>query len=292
MAELSTENPDPRSPQWCSFDWSDWISLNPENSTLAAIETDAGLYRIRHPEYDGLVYVGETGRSTRGRVRALARGSYAEEMPFRDPHTAAPTLWAMRDRDGPDLAVSWATPDWASDAQDRKGLEAALIALHRRTVGQSPTANFGRIIEGYRQSSYSSEGLVGGPLTEGETEPNAEPGVDPLDWDHATEPLHEQWMGLDWSPQAPLREAYQQIPKTPGVYRIWDHTDPQPLAYIGQSTTLRDRMYRHRRSREGGLQFSFATLPEVNATHRLEEIETELLGAHWLAYCSAPRDQF
>ena len=84
-----------------------------------------------------------------GKNSLLYRETYAEEMPFRSPHTAAPCLWAIRDADGPSLEFSATTPPVARDEQDRKGLEAALIAVHRREVGQSPTANFARIIEGY-----------------------------------------------------------------------------------------------------------------------------------------------
>lgn len=56
-------------------------------------------------------------------------------MPFRDPHTAAPCLWAIRDRDGPAFEVSTATPSFATYGQDRKGLEKALIAIVRREMG-------------------------------------------------------------------------------------------------------------------------------------------------------------
>ncbi|QFU84257.1 hypothetical protein [Natronorubrum aibiense] len=97
-------------------------------------------------------------------MSALARNVYSDEMPFRDPHTAAPCLWTVRDQSGPGFEVSTARPPLTDDAQDRKGLEAACIALARREMGESPTANFGRIIPGYSQSSYRSDGYVGGPL--------------------------------------------------------------------------------------------------------------------------------
>lgn len=181
---------------WLDFEWADWQSLNPSSGFLSSASTNEGLYRVRHPQYDGLVYIGETGRSTRGRIRSLARRTYDEEMPFRDPHTAAPCLWAIRDHDGPALEFSWTTPEQATEKQSRMGIEAALIALHRRDVGHSPTANFGRIIEGYRQSGYRREELVGGPLPEGETEANAELGTDPLPWTNANTVRSGSWMGL------------------------------------------------------------------------------------------------
>lgn len=254
--------------------------------------TDEGLYRISHSDYDGFVYVGETGRSLRGRVRSLARGTFDDEMPYRDPHTAAPCLWAIRDQHGPNLRVSWTNPRQARDSQQRKAIEAALIALHRREHRQSPTANFGRIISGYKQSSYREDGVVGGPLSEDDVEPNAEPGIGPFDWDQSRTPTSASWMGLSWRESEPLSDAYQQIPKESGLYRLWYSDDPLPLEYIGQSANLRNRLYRHRRQRDGDLQFSFAPTPELDAGHMLQEVETDLLGAHWLACDMAPTDQF
>ena len=51
----------------------------------------AGLYRVRAVDDALLAYVGQTGRSLRERVSAL-RGAFGREMPYRDPHTAAPAL--------------------------------------------------------------------------------------------------------------------------------------------------------------------------------------------------------
>jgi len=73
------------SSEWMGFEWSPWLSLHPDSEALDALSTDPGLYRVRHEAYEGLVYVGETGRSLRGRVRALARGVFDGEMPFSDP---------------------------------------------------------------------------------------------------------------------------------------------------------------------------------------------------------------
>ena len=73
---------------WLGLEWLRWQSLDPADGALSSVSTDEGLYRIRHPDYPELVYIGETDRSTHGRLRALARETYAEEIPFRWPHTA------------------------------------------------------------------------------------------------------------------------------------------------------------------------------------------------------------
>jgi len=96
-------------------------------------------------------------------------GAFAEEMPYRDPHTAAPCLWAVQREEAEKLEVSVTTPTLAEDKQSRKAFGDALIAVYRREWGES-TANFGRIIDGYRQSTYRSGEERGGPLEPGQTE--------------------------------------------------------------------------------------------------------------------------
>jgi len=70
----------------------------------------------------------------------------------------------------------------AEDGQHRKGIEAALIALHRLEIDRSPTANFGRIIEGYEQSSYRKDAQRSGQLPFDAIESNAAEGVGPTEW--------------------------------------------------------------------------------------------------------------
>jgi len=277
---------------WLGVDWSDWGGLDPSGDHLSTFSTDEGFYRVRHPDRTGLEYIGETGRSIRGRVRALARGAYADEMPYRDPHTAAPCLWAVQQEFGEKLEVSVTVPALAEDKQSRKAFEDALIAVYRRETGGSPTANFGRIIDGYRQSTYRSGGERGGPLEPGKTEPNAENGVGPLDWSRSDDMQADDWMGLSWSSPRPLAEADSSIPTDDGLYRIWRKDDTPPLEYIGQSSNLKSRLYRHRRNRDEELIYSYSMLEEHAAQHKREEVETELLGAHWLEVAASPRDQF
>lgn len=277
---------------WLGVNWSNWGSLDPDGDHLSTFPTVEGLYRIRHPARAGLEYIGETGRSLRGRVRSLAHGAFADEMPYRDPHTAAPCLWAVQQEDGEKLEVSGATPTFAEDKQARKAFEDALIAVYRREMGESPTANFGRIIDGYRQSTYRSGEERGGPLEPGETEFNTEDGVGPLDWSRSDDVLSEDWMGLLWSSPRPLADADASIPTDDGLYRIWREDEAPPLEYIGQSSNLKSRLYRHRRNRDEALLFSYSELEEHDAQHKREEVETELIGVHWLEVGESPRDQF
>lgn len=277
---------------WLGVEWSAWGPLHPDGDHLSNFSTGAGLYRVRHSRRSGLEYIGETGRSLRGRVRALARGTFADEMPYRDPHTAAPCLWAIHQEHGDKLEVSVTVPSLAADKQARKAFEDALIAVYRREVGESPTANFGRIIDGYRQSSYRKDGNRGGPLAPGETESNAETGVGPLDWRRRDDILADDWMGLSWSSPHTLDDADSSIPNDDGLYRIWRTGDAPPLEYIGQSSNLRSRLYQHRRSWSDELLYSYTPLDEHDSQHKREEVETELIGTHWLVVEQSPRSQF
>lgn len=276
---------------WFGLDWTDWIRLTPTSDRLSNISSSAGLYRVRHRNKEGLEYIGETGR-TRGRVRALARESHRNVMPYRDPHTAAPCLWAVRDATGPGLEISISTPDWAENTQRRKGLEAALIAVHRRETGESPTANFGRIIPGYKQSSYRKDDIRGGPLAPDGTEPNAEPGVESLPWEQANAVTSPDWMGLNWSEPFRLRDRLDISPPDTGLYRIWHNDQAPPLAYLGESSSLPRRLYNHEKDFGGDALASFVARPELDAPHKRLEIETELIGAHYLAHDQPPTEQF
>lgn len=280
------------SADWLDLGWSDWRSLDPGEGALSAIPTDEGIYRVRHPEYRGLVYVGETGRSTRGRIRSLARGTYADEMPFGDPHTAAPCLWAIRDADGSAFEVSYTTPSIAEDDQQRKGIEAALIARHRREIERSPIANFGRIIEGYEQSSYSKDARRGGQLSPDETEPNAAEGIGPTEWRNAEDVIDREWMSLRWSEPSRLTDRLDASPPRNGIYRIWYEGETPPLAYIGESSDVPSRLYAHEQTFGEDALFATVDRPDLDARHKRQEIETELIGAHYFAHDRTPLTQF
>ena len=98
-------------------------------------------------------------------------------------------------------------------------------------------------------------------------------------------------MGLEWSEHRPLEEALTGVPSESGVYRLWDTDAVPPLEYVGESVSLADRLKKHRRNRAGTLRFAYAVRPELEKP-QLAQVESELLGAHWLATKQAPRDQY
>jgi predicted GIY-YIG superfamily endonuclease len=280
-------------PNWLDLDWSEWKPLDSES--FSGIPKEPGLYRIRHrnEERDYLEYIGESG-DTRRRVRSLARGVYAKEMPYRDPHTAASCLWAVRDSIGFSLKVSYTAPPKADEEQHRKGIEKALIALHRRKTGQSPAANFGRIIDGYKQSSYSynEPAYKGGLLEPGEEEPNSASGVGLLDWRNWQNPFTRDWMGLAWSEPYRLAERLDADPPDTGVYRIWYEGQESTVAYIGESSNISSRLNNHEQTFGEDALFAYAKRSDLDASHKRKEIETDCIGAYYLAVGEAPLAQF
>ena len=121
--------------------WSAWEELRGAGRNRR-IPPGPGLYRIRRTGGEpGLDYIGQTGRSLRGRLGQLT-GVYHAQMPYRDPRTAAPALRALRQRDGCDFEV--AVIQVPGTAAQRKALEATAITVYRIDSGRSPAASFGR----------------------------------------------------------------------------------------------------------------------------------------------------
>jgi hypothetical protein len=69
---------------------------------LGVVDEDAlelAVDRLRRTGDRELVYIGQTGVRLPTRLGQLT-GVYGNQMPYGDPHTAAPALWALHHRDG------------------------------------------------------------------------------------------------------------------------------------------------------------------------------------------------
>ncbi|MFC4357987.1 GIY-YIG nuclease family protein [Halobium salinum] len=287
------------SEDWFDLKWSDWYPLGSEGGA----PTESGLYRIRHSDTrrEWLEYIGETGqkRGVRGRIAQLANNvyddkenqKYAEKRPGRAPHTAAACMNAICRTVGPSLEVSFTTTPVAEDKWMRKGLEDALIALHRREIGHSYTAFDGRMIPGYEDwdRKLGKEGNV----------TDTHEGAEVLNWSNYQNLTSEPWMGLQWSEPRQLSELGSTIFPEVGVYRTWyrDYPSPessgvqQPLLYIGKGN-LNSRIGARRRKDGEEAMFSFSPPPNaVDSERKLREIEVELIGAHYVANEIPPLNQ-
>ena len=195
--------------------WSPWRPL-----ITCAADAQLSLARsLSHPRAgrDDLDYIGQTGLRLRERLRML-NGVYQSEMPYRDPHTVGPALWAQRQLGGEDYEAS--TCPVGGDARWRKALECVAVGLYRQEHRRSPTFNFGRMPAGYRMSSANNARVVaaGGRFRGGRTEANDSshlPSLCPagsLDGDAC----HDEWCGHEWSPWVPLTASVAATTKIGG----------------------------------------------------------------------------
>jgi hypothetical protein len=280
-------------------DWSAWRDLRGAGRDRR-IPAGPGLYRIRRSGGEsGLDYVGQTGRSLRGRLGQLG-GVYHAQMPYRDPHTAAPALWALRHRDGCDFEA--AVIEVPGTAAQRKALEAVAITLYRLGSGRSPEASFGRMPAGYKISSGNNARLAAaGRRYRGGPDPAAPAGPTsvPVSGQPGADPASADWMNWTWSPWMPVSRARGSAAGT-GLYRVRS-SHHGGLAYVGQGIiALRLRAHAakalaagHRQSPSfsGDLEASWMPLPGLPLVSLLEH-ENDLIAAHVLATGRAPAAQF
>lgn len=120
---------------WCEFNWTSWVPF--ENPTYNILPSTTGLYRVRAIGRNDIFYIGQTGRNLREQLRDLIRNTMKDQllMPYNDPHTAAPSLWAWRDAEGLNFECS-ATPITCSD-NERKAIECYLLWQYRLERGRS-----------------------------------------------------------------------------------------------------------------------------------------------------------
>lgn len=283
------------STQLQGLDWGQWIPLSGA-SRNPNVPRGPGLYRVRVAGDQVAVYVGQTGRSLRERLGSLG-GAFADVMPYRDPHTAAPGLWALRHRDGCDFEVSTCSVE--GDKAFRLGQEALAISLHRQAHGGSPLLNFGGMPAGYRISSANNADLAragrrfrGGPDSAVSVVTSAPP-KGRLEGGTAS----QVWVGLVWSN---WDDASSALPPVSGVYRLRQPGHEQ-LVYVGQgalaarveSHRAKSRAPSHRQAAlfSDPIEVSFSPLDRTPTRHLLE-IENDLIAAHVLTYGRPPEAQF
>jgi hypothetical protein len=284
-----------------TYRWTKWVRLA-QAMAEPVLPTDPGLYQVRHIGSGEVVYIGQTGVGIRARVRML-RGIASGDMPYRDPHTAAPALWALVQSARGEFEVAGLPV--AEDAQWRRGLEAVTLALYRQRTGASPAANFGRMPAGYVMSSANNARLVatgkrfrGGvaQTTDASHIPGVAP-VGPLEGD----PQGPRWCGHAWSDWAPLADLPEA--GASGLYRIRGRASG--LVYIGEGA-IRARVRAHRQkaaaepltaTRQGRVladasPLEYAAVDGPWLPHQRLELETDLIAAHVLELGRVPSAQF
>lgn len=224
-------------------------------------------------------------------------------MPYRDPHTAGPALWAARQLTEIDVEASVAVVD--APMPVRLGLECVTIAKHRWRTGRSPRWNFGRMPAGYRMSSANNRRLTqagrrygGGRLLD-------------VDASHATglapvaaasdDPADLSWGHLSWSAWTDLRTARREATAQVGLYRIARTSPEVPLIYVGQGT-ISQRLARHdTKARDplhrqsllfAGEDLHCSWVGGNWLSHQRLELENDLIANHMMRHGVPPLAQF
>jgi hypothetical protein len=245
----------------------------------------------------------DTGTMTLKKRLGMLKGIYDPQMPYRDPHTAGPALWALYQLHSQPFRVSVVPIEGLTPW--RKGLECVAISLYRHEHQCSPTVNFGRMPPGYRMSSGNNARLTstgglfrGGPISEQEKShfPGIAP-VGPLEGD----PYSPNWCGHAWSEWVAIKEALRIIPpEATGLYRI-RKPDQAGLLYIGQGK-VRKRLSDHRNKVDQpahpqstiftkSMECSWV-LDASWLSHQLLELENDLIAAYILHTGTIPPAQF
>ena len=64
------------------------------------------------------------------------------------------------------------------------------------------------------------------------------------------------------------------------------------MAYIGESSNIPSRLYSHERTYGKDALFAYAELTDLDASHRRQEIETDLIGTYYLQVGESPLAQW
>lgn len=277
---------------WCALPWSLWVPFNADKHTFHEIPREPGLYRIRPVGKDFLMYIGETNRTLHQRLNELRQSLRRSDlMPWNDPHTAAPSLWAWSDAEHFEYECSAAPLD--ASASGRKAMESFLLYHYRQERKESTLCNFGRFHPRYRKSTNRKEGLRGGRLAEDQNNNAAGwPSIEPLE--ALGKPGDNTWMGLEWTEWQPLEPGTtRKVSQGAGLYLLTDGGS-QEIVYIGQSADIAKRLLDHSRKTwdDKTLQFTYQIIGLSVLPHNLKELENDLIGNFVENSRKAPEFQF
>ena len=212
-------------------------------------------------------------------------------MPWNDPHTAAPNLWAWKQEENFQYECSVTESDL--DYNERQVVEDFLLWTHRRETGRSTLCNYGRFHSSYKKSTNKKKEMRGYKLPQGEQNLSGLSSSPPLK--NIGKPLEKKWMGLEWS--KPFGESLLDIstmPNKPALYRILNERNDE-IVYIGETLKLRSRWKGHLSSKRlinNSYCISFFLLNEKIPKHQLHELETDLVGNFYGFYKKPPKYQY
>jgi len=139
---------------WEGHNWSQWHTLDSGIASRSVKAPDVpGLYRLRCAGQVGLIYIGETGSSLRGRFHQLRKameyagqGKYSRQGKVGGPPHVAGGCVLRHKLAGFLIEVSWFDGS-GLDRREIKGIECELIAAYRKTKRQNPACQFAGDLE-------------------------------------------------------------------------------------------------------------------------------------------------
>jgi hypothetical protein len=276
---------------WCSLPWSPWVPFTATKEEFRQIPRKPGLYRIKPVGKDFLMYIGETRKTVHERLNELRHTLRRTDlMPWNDPITEAPALWAWQDAEGFEYECSAAPLDASQGG--RRGMVSFLLYRYRQERGESTLCNFGRFHPRYRKSTNRKENRRGDRLADDHKDnPAGGPGVPSLP--SIGKPGDADWRGLAWSGKLPLDgETISSVPAEAGLYLLFER-DSGNLVSIGQSADCAKRLRGHAMKFPEGndLMFSWFSPEKPLLPHHLKEWENDLIGNYFDVYRRAPEYQ-
>jgi hypothetical protein len=294
---LTRLKPEPQSPNWMGLDWSRWFNLRDRKTLLNELPRRPGLYRVRHSELPGLMYVGESGAEGGVRQRVglgLSAGVNGSVQQTGDKHGAARALQQITDLVGGTMEVSVTTPSISSNQRHRRTIEATLMAICRREVGWTPMVQLNR--EPVEHISRSHGELRRELKDVAERYSYAVPSWRP--WRDVTAP---NWLGLDWTENRPLSERGLIDSSGVHAFRVWQEGTVErwgrTVQKMGTTGSILSRLFKLQGEYGEDMRFSVVSLDGLssNTHHRsreLREVRHDLVGAHYLATGTPPKAQF
>ena len=236
----------------------------------------------------------------------MLSGVYKDFMPYNDPHTAGPALWAQKRAENCEYEASVVVMPDLSTPQ-RKAQECVAIALHRQVHGQSPTFNFGRMPLGYSKSTGNTRALAargkrhrGGPTDE--TLACHVPGrapEGPIEGDTGVDDL----LGLGGSGWVSVDRVLDDLTGGEVGLYLLRRRGADELLYVGEGK-IRGRVGAHMKKGQKAdhpQAFAFSDPADIEASfirrddlakHQLLELENDLIAAHVVRLGVGPVAQF
>jgi len=295
---LTRLDPEPQSPTWMGLDWSRWFDLRDGKTLREELPRRPGLYRVRHTELPGLMYVGESGSEGGVRQRVglgLSVGLNESDQQTRDRHGAARPLRQITEVAGGKMEVSVTTPPISSNQRHRRAIEATLVAICRREISWTPMVQLNR-----EPAEHVSDlhGELNRELRDiAERSSYTVPSWQP--WRDVTAP---NWLGLNWTESRPLFERDMIDSTGVHAFRLWreDQTGErwgQTVQEIGTTGSISSRLFKLQNEYGDDMRFSVVALDALSTntqrrSHELREVRYDLIGAHYLATGTPPEAQF